>query len=62
MKINAKKIIKKINEDKVDNERGPYTQYFNKKLYGQFKNACEGQGVPTSTVLEELMEEFLRSL
>ena len=59
MITNAKKILKRLDEAKKSS-KGKVTFYLNKDLYEHFRESC-GQ-YPASTVIEELMKEFIASL
>jgi hypothetical protein len=58
IKINGKELLELLkNAEKGD--RKPKTLYLSESLYGEMKDIC---GVlPVSTVIEELMREFVRT-
>ena len=59
MKINAKNVIKRIEQDEEENKRGRVTLYLNLKTYEAFKKACKDKAA--STVIELLMRDFLEN-
>jgi hypothetical protein len=59
MKVNAKNVIKRINQDEDENKRGRVTLYLNLKTYEAFQKACGDKAA--STVIEWLMKDFIES-
>lgn len=59
MKTNGKALLKRLAKGKRD-DRVKTSLYLSKRLYEDFKRSC-GQ-VPASTVLEELLEDFVKSI
>ena len=59
MKIDGKGILAKLSVGKKS-DREKTSLYLSKSVYEAFKKACGD--VPTSQVLEELMQQFLSSL
>ena len=60
MKINAKNVIKRIDEDAKENKRGRVTLYLHLKTYEAFKKACKDKAA--STVIELMMKDFVDSV
>ncbi|OFZ79327.1 MAG: hypothetical protein A2583_00835 [Bdellovibrionales bacterium RIFOXYD1_FULL_53_11] len=58
MKINGNEILERLAAARMQ-DRDKTTLYLSKGLYSEFKRIC-GQ-IPASTVMEELMKEFIRS-
>ena len=57
--INAKKVLKKVREEKSDRQK--VTVYLSKSKYDEFKAVCENEGLATSKVFEEIISSFLES-
>jgi hypothetical protein len=57
MSLNGNKILKRLEEKQKD--RGPVTLYLSKGLLKEFGSHCGKHS--TSSVLEELMKEFIAS-
>lgn len=61
MKINKKSVIKTLEAEKERAKRGPVTLYLNEQLYNAFKKSCAEADLPASTVIEKLMEQWLKN-
>jgi hypothetical protein len=59
MKIDGKEILEKLSVGRK-NDREKTSMYLSKAIYEAFKKACGD--VPTSQVVEELMQQFVDSL
>lgn len=61
MSIYAKRIVKKVKDDLSEDKKGRVTLYLNLRLYKEFQKAAKVNGLPASTIIEKLIEEFVSS-
>lgn len=60
MKIDAKSLLKRLEAAKKE-EREKTSLFLSKDIYRSFKAICEEAQIPASTVIEQMMRDFVES-
>lgn len=60
-RIDRRKIAKEVKSKIESEKRGRVTLYLNLKLYEGFQTACEKDGIPASTAVEQLLKAYIES-
>lgn len=59
-KIDSKEVLERIRRRQAANSKSNYTYRLPDQIMRDFKKKCEKEGVSMTSVLEELIEEFLK--
>lgn len=60
MKIDAKRLLKRLEAAKKE-KREKTSLFLSKDVYRSFKTICDDAQIPASTVIEQMMRDFVES-